>query len=249
MNSRSLSAIVITKNEESVLADCLESVRWADEIIVFDSASTDRTRDIALAHGARFIPDTEAWAGFGIQRQRAQSHAAGDFILMVDADERVTPELRAAIETVLQNPLPQTVWRTRRRDLFFGTPLRCAETAPVRLYPKTYRYQPQEVHESLDLQGAAISTLKGLMTHDTCRDFKSFQEKRLRYALDWAEERYKKGKRCSLITAWLHMLATFWVIILVKRGLMDRSSGILYAALMAQYTYNKYAYLWVLNRK
>ncbi|WP_244267423.1 glycosyltransferase family 2 protein, partial [Sodalis-like endosymbiont of Proechinophthirus fluctus] len=92
-----LSVVLITRNEAELLPDCLASVSWADEIVVLDSGSSDETRHIAAQAGGRVFQSTD-WLGFGIQRQRAQAYASGDYILMLDADERVTPLLRRAIQ-------------------------------------------------------------------------------------------------------------------------------------------------------
>lgn len=106
-----LSVVMIAKNEAELLPEALASVSWADEIVLLDSGSQDNTVAVARAHGAQ-VHQAEGWAGFGKQRQRAQAHASGDMILMLDADERVTPELRRAIENVLEQPppLPFIAW-------------------------------------------------------------------------------------------------------------------------------------------
>lgn len=246
MSRQKLSVIVITRNEEAVLGACLESVRWADERVVYDSDSTDRTREIAESYGAKFVNDS-VWEGFGIQRRKAQAAASGDWILMIDADEVLTPTLRESIEAVLQSPPEHTVYRLSRRDLFFGKPLRCAETSPIRLYPRSFQYRDQRIHESVDSGTARVLTLKGFMLHDTCRSFESFQLKRLRYAMDWANERFSKGRRVSLFTVPPRAFFTGWGTLFLRGGIWDGARGFLYAVLMAQYTFNKYAMLWVLG--
>lgn len=246
-----LSAVIITKNEAEVIEKCLAALDWVDEVIVYDSGSTDGTGEIAAKHAnVKFVQDGLAWDGFGIQRQRAQSHTVGDYVFMVDADEIVTPELRAAVDAVLENPPSEdTVWRIVRRDLFFGKVLHCARNNPIRLYPRKYGYQPQQIHESVDPQNARVSTLKGVMIHDTCRSFADFQTKRLRFALDWGQERHEKGKRIRFFSIFPRAAFTFWSTFLLKGGIRDGWYGALYSALMAQYTFNKYAFLWVMNRK
>src|SRR5471030_3365745 len=99
-DKKRLSVVLITRNEPELLFDCLSSVSWADEIIVLDSGSSDATEEIAQQFGARFYQNCD-WKGFGKQRQLAQSYATGDVILMIDADERVSPALRQSIESVL----------------------------------------------------------------------------------------------------------------------------------------------------
>ena len=114
-----LSVVMIARNAADVLPDCLSSVSWADEIILLDSGSTDNTVSLATAAGVNVHIETD-WQGYGIQRQRAQQHATGDYILMIDTDERVTPPLRRAIQAVLAAPADNTVYSINRRNLFLG---------------------------------------------------------------------------------------------------------------------------------
>ena len=120
MSSRkSLSVVMIAKNEAGLLPDCLRSVAWADEIIVLDSGSEDDSVAVAESLGAKVFTHTD-WQGFGKQRQLAQKHASHDYVLMIDADERVTPELRQSIERVLNAPDDGAVYSCARRNLFLA---------------------------------------------------------------------------------------------------------------------------------
>ncbi len=121
---------MITKNEASLLTDCLASVAWADEIIVLDSGSEDETRALAQQFGAKVYSNIN-WPGYGKQRQLAQQYASGDYILMLDADERVTPELKIAIESVLLAPEEGAVYSCSRRNLFLGR--LCATAAGIQI--------------------------------------------------------------------------------------------------------------------
>lgn len=160
-----LSVVLITRNEAELLPDCLASVSWADEIVVLDAGSVDETRHIAAQAGARVFQSTD-WPGFGIQRQRAQAYASGDYILMLDADERVTPPLRQAIQDVLQHPDPNAVYSCARRNLFLGRFMRHSGWYPdrvVRLYARErYRYNALPVHESLATGDADVVALTGI---------------------------------------------------------------------------------------
>ncbi len=118
-DKKRLSVVMIAKNSADLIADCLTSVHWADEIIVLDSGSSDNTCQIAQAMGAKVFSNTE-WTGFGRQRQLAQQYASGDYIFMIDTDERVTPELRASIEQVLAHADNSKVYSCARRNLFLG---------------------------------------------------------------------------------------------------------------------------------
>ncbi|EJG0602881.1 glycosyltransferase family 2 protein [Cronobacter sakazakii] len=246
-----LSVVMIAKNAASLLPDCLASVAWADEIVVLDSGSSDDTVAVATAAGAKAFIEND-WQGYGIQRQRAQQYASGDYILMIDTDERVTPELAQAIRQVLENPDPQTVYSIARRNLFLGRFMRHSGWYPdrvTRLYARErYRYNDNQVHESLDAPGARVATLSGDLLHLTCRDFASFQRKQLNYATAWAQERHQQGKKVSVPGIFGRTLAAFCKTLILRAGVLDGRQGWLLAVVNAQYTFNKYTELWALNR-
>lgn len=245
-----LSVVLITRNEAELLPDCLASVSWADEIVVLDAGSSDQTRHIATQAGARVFQSTD-WPGFGIQRQRAQAYASGDYILMLDADERVTPALRRAIQEVLRQPDPGVVYSCARRNLFLGRFMRHSGWYPdrvVRLYARErYRYNALPVHESLETSGAGIVALAGDLQHLTCRDLPAFQRKQLLYAEAWARERHRQGRRCGMLAIISHTYGAFLKTWLLRAGFLDGRQGWLLAVVNAQYTFNKYATLWALN--
>ncbi|WP_413721800.1 glycosyltransferase family 2 protein [Sodalis sp. RH23] len=247
-----LSVVLITHNEAGLLPDCLASVQWADEIVVLDSSSTDSTRHIALQAGARVF-EAEGWPGFGKQRQRAQGYATGDFILMLDADERVTPGLKRAIEQIIRlPPQPDTVYSCARSNLFLGRFMRHSGWYPdrvVRLYAREhFRYNDNPVHESLDIGSARVVKLEGCLQHLTCRDLMAFQRKQLQYAEAWALERHRQNKKCGFFAIIGHTLGAFIKTWLLRAGFLDGKQGLLLAIVNAQYTFNKYAALWALGR-
>lgn len=244
-----LSVVMIAKNEAEQLPDCLASVSWADEIIVLDSGSSDDSAKIATQAGAQVFRNDD-WQGYGIQRQRAQHYATGDMILMIDADERVSPELRAAIEQVLVAPPSRTVYSLGRSNLFLGRFMRHSGWYPdrvTRLYPRTFRYNDNLVHESLQSDGATVVALPGDLEHLTCRDLIAFQRKQLAYAEAWATERHQRGKRCGLVSIFSHTLGAFVKTLLLRAGFLDGKQGWILAVVNAQYTFNKYSALWALN--
>jgi len=244
-----LSVVMIAKNEAELLPDCLASVSWADEIIVLDSGSSDDSVEIATQAGAQ-VYKSDDWQGYGIQRQRAQGYATGDMILMIDADERVSPELRAAIEQVLVAPPSRTVYSLGRSNLFLGRFMRHSGWYPdrvMRLYPRTFRYNDNLVHESLQSDGAPVVALPGDLEHLTCRDLIAFQRKQLAYAEAWATERHQRGKRCGLFSVFSHTLGAFVKTLLLRAGFLDGKQGWILAVVNAQYTFNKYSALWALN--
>ncbi len=245
-----LSVVMIAKNAADLLPDCLASVSWADEIIILDSGSSDNTVELARSLGAIVHIDTD-WQGYGIQRQRAQALATGDYILMLDSDERVTPALADEIKRVLQSPQPDTVWSIPRRNYFLGRFMRHSGWYPdrvMRLYPRdNYYYNDNLVHESLETKGARIVPLQNDLLHLTCRDFASFQRKQFNYASAWAKERHQKGKTTGMVGIFTHTLGAFIKTLLLRGGVLDGKQGWLLAVVNAQYTFNKYAELWALN--
>lgn len=247
--SQRLSVVLICKNAAGLLAECLASVAWADEIIVLDAGSSDDTQAIARNAGAKVYQNRD-WQGFGIQRQRAQHYASGDYILMIDSDERVTPALRDAIQQVLAQPAADRVYSIARRNLFLGRFMRHSGWYPdrvIRLYPRHYRYNDSLVHESLASNGAPVTPLQGDLLHLTCRDFASFQQKQLCYATAWAQQRHAKGQTTSLWGIFSHTLGALLKTLLLRGGVLDGKQGWLLAMVNAQYTFNKYAELWALQ--
>ncbi|CAI1162103.1 putative glycosyl transferase [Serratia proteamaculans] len=248
---KSLSVVIIAKNEAGLLPDCLRSVAWADEIVMLDSGSQDDSVAVAESLGAKVFTHVD-WQGFGKQRQLAQSYASHDYILMIDADERVTPELRQSIEQTLTAPDDNQVYSCARRNLFLGRFMRHSGWYPDRvnrLYAnQRYRYNDNLVHESLTINGVKVVPLSGDLLHLTCRDFFAFQRKQLRYAEEWANQRHQAGKRCGYLSILTHTLGAFCKTWLLRAGFLDGKQGLLLAVVNAQYTFNKYAALWALGR-
>ncbi|PHM38520.1 glycosyltransferase family 2 protein [Xenorhabdus innexi] len=246
-----LSVVMIAKNAADLIGDCLLSVDWADEIVVLDSGSTDATCQIAREMGAEVYTNTQ-WPGFGRQRQLAQSYASGDYIFMIDTDERVTPELRASIERVLAAPDDNKVYACARLNLFMNRFMKHSGWYPdkvSRLYCRErYQYNDNQVHESLDAQGAPVVTLKGDLRHLTCRNLMEFQQKQLNYAKYWAKQRYEQGKTTRYSSIIGHTLGAFFKTWLLRAGFLDGKQGLILAVVNAQYTFNKYAALWELTQ-
>lgn len=250
MSSRpTLAAVLIVKNEAENLADCLATLDWVDEIVVLDSGSTDSTREVAEAAGARFFVNAD-WPGFGRQRQLAQAHVQSDWVLWIDADERVTPELRASIEATLANPASDTVYSIPRLSWVFGRFIRHCGWYPdrvLRLYPKALTgYNDALVHEKVEL-GSNIKTarLSGDLLHYTYRDLQHYLVKSAGYAAAWAEQREKRGKKGSLTQGILHGVGCFLKMYLLRAGFLDGKQGLLLSLLSAHSTFVKYADLWI----
>ncbi|HDX8562576.1 TPA: glycosyltransferase family 2 protein [Klebsiella oxytoca] len=246
-----LSVVMIAKNAADLLPDCLASVSWADEIVLLDSGSSDNTVELARSMGVQVHVNRD-WQGYGIQRQRAQDYATGDYVLMIDTDERVTPELAQSIRSVLAAPQTGAIYSIARRNYFLGCFMRHSGWYPdrvMRLYERgRYRYNDNLVHESLDARGAPVIELAGDLLHLTCRDFSGFQQKQLAYAAAWAQERHQRGKKTSLAAIFGHTLGAFVKTLLLRGGILDGKQGWLLAVVNAQYTFNKYTELWALSR-
>ncbi|WP_346796979.1 glycosyltransferase family 2 protein [Halomonas sp. Bachu 37] len=242
-----ISAVLIVKNEAHHLRECLETLTWADEIAVLDAGSQDETCEIAREFTDNVSVNAD-WQGFGIQRQRAEALASHEWILMVDADERVTPDLRDSIlEAVKQEP---AVYSVSRLSWCFGRFIRHSGWYPdrvVRLYPKGQAvYNSALVHEKLDVpEHLAVKRLNGDLLHYTYRDLRHYLEKSAHYAQAWAEQRAAQGKTATLWQGLNHGLGCFIRMYLLKAGFKDGKQGFLLALLSAHSTFNKYADLWI----
>lgn len=245
-----VSAVIIVKNEEAHLAQCLSTLQWVDELIVLDSCSTDATCRIAESFNAH-IEQVEDWKGFGIQRQRAQALATCDWVLMIDADERVTPELKASILAHIQGE--PAIGRMSRLSWCFGGFIRHSGWYPDlidRLYPReAAHYNSDMVHEKLlNPNNLPVKRLHGDLLHYTYDSMRQYLVKSAHYAELWAQGRQQQGKTTSLSVAFIHGIGCFMRMYVLKAGFLDGRPGILLALLSAHSTFAKYADLWVKGR-
>ena len=249
----SLSVVLIVKNEASILSDCLATVDWADELVIVDAGSTDATIDIAKKHTDKVFVESD-WQGYGVQRQRAQSYATGDWVLMLDADEQITKELQQSIQKVVAVNNQDKVYALPRLSWVFGRFIRHCGWYPdyvIRLYPRNKAaYGDDKVHEKLIFpETMNVEKLKGDLLHFTYRDMEHYLVKSASYAAAWADQRYAKGKRVSLLQGTLHALTCFIRMYIVRLGFLDGRQGLLLSLLSAHSTFVKYADLWVRYRK
>ncbi|UPQ88088.1 glycosyltransferase family 2 protein [Vibrio sinaloensis] len=246
-NRATIAAVIITKNEQDSLRDCLESLRWVDEIVIVDSGSTDNTESIAREYTEHFYVNAE-WPGFGKQKQLAQSYATSDWILAVDADERIDDTLRDNILTMLENPPQNTVFNLNELTWVFGRFLKHSGWyyRHVRLYPnKLTKYNDNLVHESVIIpQGCQVAELDGDILHYSYQNLNHYLVKSAGYAKAWADQRQARGKKASLSQGIVHALGCFLKMYLLKRGFLDGKQGFLIALLSAHSTFVKYADLW-----
>ena len=245
----SIAAVLIVKNEAPVLDVCLEKLAWADEIIVLDSGSNDNTMDVAGKYTEHVYQDTN-WQGYGVQRQRAQAKTTADWILMIDADEHVSDQLRVEIQQVVAEDNRSKVYEIPILPWCFGRFIRHSGWYPaykVRLYAnQAAKYGPERVHEKLYYSSDVVTKqLKGDLYHYTYRDLEHYLVKSAAYAREWAQQRKESGKSSSLFKGILHGVGCFIKMYLLKAGFLDGKQGFLLALLSAHSTFVKYADLWI----
>ncbi|OFZ65897.1 MAG: glycosyl transferase family 2 [Betaproteobacteria bacterium RBG_16_56_24] len=246
-----LSVIIITRNEEANIRACLESVAWADEIIVVDAGSSDATAEICRESGAKiFVHD---WPGFGPQKNRALSYASHDWVFSIDADERATPELRAAIEAVLRNDAETcAAYRISRLSSYCGRFMRHSGWRSdfiVRLFKRdAAHFSDDLVHERLLVDGK-IGQLDGELLHYAFEDFEEVLSKINSYSTAGAEMLHRRGRRASLSGAVLRGLWSFIRTYFLRAGFLDGREGFMLAVSNAEGTYYRYLKLMMLNRK
>lgn len=244
-----LSVIVITKNESAHIAACLDSVAFADEIIVVDSGSTDDTCEIAASRGA-LVACTDDWPGFGRQKNRALDLATKDWVLSIDADERVTPELALAIQRELAAPQADA-YKIARLSNFGGRWIRHSGWWPdhvLRLFRRgTARFKDVAVHESVIPQSAP-QVLGGHFLHYPYASLEIFVAKINHYSTEAALLMHQQGRRSSVLSAFGHALWTFVRHYLLRRGFLDGWQGFVLAGMAATGSYYRYVKLLFLNR-
>ena len=247
-----LSAIVLTRNEERHIEECLASLAWADEVLVVDSGSTDRTAVLAEKSGARVV--THPFADFASQRNFAISQAKGDWVLFIDADERVTPELAAEIKSVIlrhntahddEKPL-KAVYAIPRHNFFFGKRLRFGdsrEDAPIRFFPRQEVSWAQPVHEMI-MTDLPVRKLTSPLLHYSTRDLAHYQQKAFEYIPLELQTMSKKGVKPSVWKSLGLPPAKFIYLYFCKLGVLDGIPGFQYAILSAYYTFRKHWLYW-----
>lgn len=244
-----LSVVLIVRNEAENLAACLDTVRWADEIVVMDSGSDDATLEIAQRYTDKVYVESD-WQGYGVQRQRAQAKASGDWVFMLDADERVTDELHSSIRAAVAKDERDVVYAVPRLSWVFGRFIRHSGWYPdyvPRLYARERTgYRGDRVHEKLIIgAGMREAVLSGDLLHYTYRDLNHYLVKSAHYAAAWAQQRQEQGKRASLSQGLVHGLGCFVKMYLLRAGFLDGRQGFLLALLSAHSTFVKYADLWI----
>lgn len=243
---RTLSAIVITLNEERNIGPCLDSLGWADEVIVVDSGSADRTAAIARERGAEVV--VEPWKGYGHGRNAALERATGEWVLVVDADERVTPGLAAEICRIVSGAVRPAagVYEVPRRAYFLGRWIRRCGWYPG-FVPRLFRngearYDAARVHERLLFHGSP-GRLRNDLEHYTDDNLFHYLSKFDRYTTLGAEDLLERGRRFSISDLVLRPPFQFLKMYLFRLGFLDGVHGLTLCLLSASYVFVKYAKL------
>jgi glycosyltransferase involved in cell wall biosynthesis len=243
-----LSVVLITQNAAAQLPDCLASVAFADEVVVVDSGSSDGTAALAERYGARVL--AMEGLGFGPQKQFAVEQAAHDWVLCLDADERVSPELAASLVRALEAPAAK-VYRMARRNRFLGRWLRHGEGYPdwsARLFDRRHaRWSDDTVHEKL-LYAVSPGTLAGDLLHESAEDLGRYLEKQNRYTTLAAQELHRSGRRAGLAELALSPVVRFFRFYLLRLGFLDGLPGLAHISIGCMNSFMKYAKLIELQR-
>lgn len=234
----SLSVAVITLNEEERIRGCLESVAWADEVVVVDSGSSDKTVEIAREFTDRVV--FHAWAGYGAQKNFAVDRCGSDWLLSLDADERVSDGLRAEILATLAGPSGDTGFRIPRRNVFQGRWMRHGGLYPdyqLRLFRRGRgRFVEAAVHESVELDGPA-GRLREPLIHESYRGIADFVARANRYSDLAAEGLAALGRGGGAADLLLRPAWRFATMYLLRGGFLDGWRGLILAVLYAQYVF------------
>ena len=236
-----LSVAIITLNAASQLEECLKSVDFVDDIVLVDSGSTDGTQALATRYGARVIQ--QEWLGFGPQKQFAVDAATHDWVLCLDADERVSPELQASIKNALNNPSTVT-FRFPRCNRFLGRYLKHGEGYPdwsLRLFDRRQaRWSDDAVHEKVETQ-LPVGELQGDLLHDSAESLTSYLTKQNRYTSLAADMALAAGKRATFARLAFSPIIRFIKFYLVRQGFRDGLPGLIHISIGCFNSFMKYS--------
>lgn len=245
-----LTVTVITYNEAGHIADALDSVAWADEVIVVDSHSTDGTADLARTRATRVI--VREWGGYSEQKNFAAESASNDWVLSVDADERVTPQLAAEIRELMARGPGARGYRIRRVSRYFGRWIRTTDWShdyQLRLYDRRAgRWNGLRIHESFRLTDGRPGQLRGELQHYAYRDISHHLQKIDAYTTLVAQQSHEQGRRTRAVAIALHPPAAFLRNYVLRGGFRDGAAGLIISLLNSYYVFLKLAKLWERQR-
>ncbi len=244
-----LSAVLITRNSAAVLPACLESLRFADEIVIVDSGSTDATLDIARHFNAKIVHQN--WLGYGRQKQFAVAQAAHDWVLCVDTDERVSEPLRESIRRELAAPRFRA-YEMPRRNRFLGRWLKHGEGYPdwsLRLFDRRHaNWSDDPIHEKVVTAGP-VGQLDGDLLHESEQGLADYLAKQERYTTLQAEQLHARGKRASIVRMLLSPPLRFIKFYFLRLGFLDGIPGLVHILIGCRNSFTKYAKLRALRRR
>ena len=243
-----VTVVIAARDEAANIVACIESVRWAREIIVVENDSTDGTADLALRAGAVVL--AHHFVTIGGQRNAAIERAASDWVLVVDADERGSPELGADVARVIASPALEA-YRVPRRNFFLGREVRHGgwdRDKPVRLFRSNLRYSASRVHEHVETSGST-GELSAALMHAPYATIDQYFEKLDRYSRWWAEDRHERGISASAGTVVIRPPFRFLTMYVLRGGFMDGAPGAVLACMAATSVMAKYAKLWALGKR
>ena len=246
-----ISACIITLNESDRIEACLQSLAFCDEIIVVDSGSTDTTREIAAALGAKVLART--FDGYRAQKDFAVASASHDWVICLDADERVTVALRQSIEAARADEFAGAAgYRFARATEYFGAFLRHGNAYPDRVLRLFDRRRggwrgDREIHEHVNVDGD-VQILSGDLEHRAYRSLTDQLDRMQRYARLMAEDMQQRGRRASVLNLLLNPWWRFVRGFVLRAGFLDGWRGLLYAWVEANYVRQKFMMLWLLDR-
>ena len=243
--SSDITAVIAAHDESANIEACVASVEWAREVIVVENDSLDDTVDRARGAGATVI--SPKFTTIGAARNNAIGRARTAWILVIDADERCTPELAEEIGQVVSRPGNASAYRVPRRNFFLGKEMRhggWGSDRPIRLFRRELRYNTSLVHEHVDVTNGEIGEVKNKLLHYTYISLDQYFEKFDRYSRWWAEQNFAKGRRGTAGAVFFKPPARFVSMYFLKGGFRDGARGLVLACLAAGSVMAKYARLW-----
>lgn len=238
-----VTVVIAARNESANIGGCVDSARWAAEVVVVDHESTDQTAAAARAAGARVIAVSAPT--IGAARNAAIDAARENWILVLDADERATAELRSAVARAVVAPA-YDAYAVPRRNFFLGREIRHGgweRDRPIRLFRRGMRYDASRVHERI-VTAAPVGTLDGALLHYPYPTLGEYLAKLARYSTSWADDQWGRGRRTSLLALIVRPPGRFVSMYLLRMGFLDGARGLLLALLAATSVMAKYACLW-----
>lgn len=246
----SLAILILTCNEEDNIVSVVENAKQCtDEVIIIDSGSTDKTVELAQAHGAKVA--FRAWTNdFAAQRNFALEQTQADWVLYLDADERIDKEMVQAVQEILQKTTVDAQYLMERKSVAFGTKFNHGVLKPdyvARMFPRTSVKWLHKVHERPECP-LPMKRMPGHLEHYTYKSWQHWEGKLCQYTTIWAEDAYRRGKKVSLSGVFLHSLGGFFKMFILRAGFLDGWMGTYMCFNHFFYTMLKYLKLYELQR-